>query len=164
MHKASKKHKDSKVDTTKDKHNAVEIKKAIEDFQGEVGEEEDGARVCGMVGVSEETQIFRAEALEQFISAGIEVSKLGKLRPWLEKSCGHRLTQPQKLMCNYLRPLKIKEKTRVRAIVKGQLVGVGFDETPNDGEAIASTARGSREDMSVFLVCLKVRHLVRNFN
>jgi hypothetical protein len=113
VHKASKKHKDSKVDTTKDKHNAVEIKKAIEDFQGEVGEEEDGARVCGMVGVSEETQIFRAEALEQFISAGIEVSKLGKLRPWLETNCGHRLTQPDKLMCDHLSPLKIKEKTRV---------------------------------------------------
>ena len=62
-------------------------------------------------------------------------------------------------MSVYLTPLKIKEKRRVRAVVKGQLVGTGFDETPSDGEAIATTARGAREDMSVFQVALRIRWL-----
>ena len=110
IHKASKKHKGSKEDTAKKKHNAVEMKKAIEDFQEEVEEEQDGAQVCGLVGVPEGTQIFRAEALEQFISAGIEVQKLGTLRPWLEKNCGHRLTQTSKLMSVYLRPLNSRKR------------------------------------------------------
>ena len=56
-----------------------ELKAAIKEFADEL-EAETGGRPVGMQVIPEETQAFRAETLEEFISAGVEIGKIDRLR------------------------------------------------------------------------------------
>ena len=53
-------------------------------------------------------QLFRAETPEEHLKAGIEVGKIDKMRPWLERRCCMSLTRSDHLMEQYLGPLRKK--------------------------------------------------------
>ena len=89
--------------------NKLGIQAAIHDFKEIIKEQhDDDAQVVGLQQVSEETQIARAEFLEEHLKAGVEPYKLDTaLRPYFERTCGLHLVSRQHLVTTYMPPLKI---------------------------------------------------------
>jgi hypothetical protein len=135
-----------------------ELKAAIKEFADEL-EAETGGRPVGMQVIPEETQAFRAETLEEFISAGVEIGKIDRLRSYLQSRAGHTLVPSDKLMQNYIAPISKKDTNKTRAEQKGQLVGVYHDGTTHEGEAFAIINRWADEDLNTRLRALVVRFL-----
>lgn len=92
-------------------------------------------------------QLFRAETLEEHLKAGIEVGKIDKMRPWLERRCCMSLTRSDHLMEQYLGPLRKKHNAKLRGEVKGELVAVAHDGTTHEGEAFTTTLRWLNGDV-----------------
>ena len=84
-------------------------------------------------------QLLRAETLEEILTAGIEVSKIDKLRSWIERRMGFQLTRSDALMNEYLPPLRIKELNTLRSEFSGDDVFIGMyhDGTTHNGESFA---------------------------
>ena len=88
-------------------------------------------------------RVFRFELTESFLSAGIPLSKIDDLRPFLEKH-GHRQTVSGHLS-EFIPSILEKEK------VKGELqnveeVSIIFDGTTRLGEALAVVIRFLQEN------------------
>lgn len=156
QHRNCNEHKVNKVKESDDKAEEREYKRAIMQFQKEV-KEDTGREVQGLVQIGNKTQIFRAEALDQFIKAGIPVKKLNKLRRWLERRCGLTLTADNHMQATYLPPLRMKEQSAIRKEFDEQDVGVSYDGTTHNGESFSITARFCDEDAHCSVLCLRVR-------
>ena len=81
----------------------------------------------------------RARVVEQFLYAGIPISKIDSLRNLLEENA-LRLTHSSHL-ADYIPPLLKKEKQAVCQEVQGKDVSVCFDGTSRLGEALAIVIR-----------------------
>lgn len=94
----------------------------------------------------EEMRVFRFELVECFLSAGIPISKIDYLRPFLEKH-GHRLTASGHLSELILSILD-KEKEKVKSELQNvEEVSIIFDGTTRLGEAIAVVIRFVQENV-----------------
>ena len=74
---------------------------------------QNGVKHQGMTCVGEDTQLARAECLEeinQIIKAGIEPQKIEKLRPRLERRMQISLLGRSHLMETYFPPLQLKQR------------------------------------------------------
>ena len=79
--------------------------------------------------------MFRAEALEEALKAGICPHKIDRLRAFLERIADRTVVDSGDLVRTYITPLKIKQNKAVKEDVADELVGVGFDATPHNGES-----------------------------
>ena len=104
------KHKEKVAELGATEQNAASIQQAIHDFKGIINEERgDGVEIKGLsCRVPMDTQVARAECLEEFLKAGIPIAKINKLRPWLEKRMGVSLCRADEMAATYIPPLKIK--------------------------------------------------------
>lgn len=156
-HKKTQKHKDAVSSDRKIETNSAALESAIEDYRKQ--EEEDGSRVAGFQSVAKETQLFRADTLEAFLRAGVEVNKINLLRHFLERRCGHRLIHTCHLMNQYLGPLQLKELATVRGEIQDQLFSIYHDETTHNGESFAQISRTCTMDLDIQLRCYNVKWL-----
>jgi hypothetical protein len=85
---------------------AARTQKAIHDFKGILLAK--GERPEGLERVRESVQLFRAEALECFLSAGVPSAKIDKMRGWIEHRAKMPLESAGHLISHYIEPLKIK--------------------------------------------------------
>ena len=115
--------------------------------------------MVGSVLIAEQTKVFRAETLEEYLKAGVEVWKVNEMRPWLERRCGHTLTRSDHLMESFLPPLKLKHMNKIRAEAKDQLVGVCTDGTTHEGEAFAVTLRWMTDNVDFKRRALRIHFL-----
>ena len=114
-------------------------------------EEKNGFKVAGLQLVPVETQIFRAEVLKVFVANGIEFNKLARIRPFLEKHAGHRLTDCSELMSTYLKPLILKEQKLLQSEHDDDLVSIYHDETTHNGESFAQIYRRISPNLDILL-------------
>lgn len=89
--------------------------------------------------ISMEERVYRAKVVENFLQAGIPLSKIDSLRDILEENA-LRLTHSSHL-ADYIPPLLKKEKMSVRREVENKDVSVIFDGTTRLGEALAIVIR-----------------------
>ena len=122
------------------------------------------AFVRGMDRVPKETQAARAECLEEFLTAGIEVVKINKMRGYLERRMGVSLTESRKLMNQYLPPLKLKELKTLKSEFKGELIGVYHDGTTHGGECFTIVFRACLPGFIFRICCARVRFLRGSMN
>ena len=95
----------------------------------------------------------------QTLKAGIEVSKIDKLRPYLERGMGMSLQRSDEMVRTYLPPLKLKEENKLKAEFKGELVGVYHDGTTHNGESFAIVFRACLPGFVFRVCCVRVRFL-----
>ena len=116
---------------------AAATERAITEYKGILAAED--VRAKGLEGVPRAAQLLRAETLEEILTAGIEVSKIDKLRSWIERRMGFQLTRSDALMNEYLPPLRIKELNTLRSEFSGDDVFIGMyhDGTTHNGESFA---------------------------
>lgn len=89
--------------------------------------------------VSVEEQVYRVRVVEQFLSAGIPLSKIDSLRGLLEEN-GLRLTSSTHLY-EFIPVLLKQEEDLLRAEIGGTFVSAIFDGTARFGEALAICLR-----------------------
>ena len=152
MHKDA---KDKQAQRGKD-GNVGEIKSAMDAFKANLPE---GQGVAGMEYVPEEVRLFRAELIEVCGKAGMPLSKIDRLREFLEQRVGMSLSRTDHMVKTYLPVLTEKEKTKLRSEVKNQLVGVYHDGTTWMGEAFAIVVRWCTEDFTIPVRCVGVSWL-----
>ena len=150
QHIATHVHKDNKADSAEGVENAAQIQRALEEFEEQVAEQNDGASVAGLVTVAEETKVFRAEFLEQWLGAGIVPNKADKMRLWIQRRCGHTLVRSDDLVCTYISPLRIKKRAQHIDEFEGEDVGVYHDGTTHSGESFAIILRACPDDGEIF--------------
>eukprot|EP00966_Prymnesium_polylepis_P257565 5950216-Prymnesium_polylepis.1 len=138
--------------------NAEELGQALEKYKGIV-KEETGKEVLGLAKVQKETQVARAECVEEVLKAGIPVYKIDKLRPYLERRMGISLTGSQHLSQEYIPPLKLKEEDRLRSDFKGELIGVYSDGTTHNGESFVIVFRACKKGFHFLICAVRVRFL-----
>jgi hypothetical protein len=157
-HCGGKKHTEKKdaADAGGVEKNTEQIQVSIHQFKGVL--EAEGKTVAGLNTVDKETQVLRAETLEEIITAGIEVSKLSKLRSWIERRMGFSLADPHELMATYLTPLRMKEADTLRSEFAGDdlFVGQYHDGTTHNGEAFATVWRAVRPGFVFVNRCVRV--------
>ena len=156
------KHKDNMAKRSMTDTNRAEIKQALAAFREEVAAE--GGAVRGLQAKAEETQAARAEVLEQFLFAGIEVEKIDKLRPWLERRMGISLCRSDDLMATYIPPLKKKELTTLKAEFKGEFIGIYHDGTTDHGEAFCICFRACKAGFQFRICAIRVAFLESSMN
>ena len=163
-HCKSDKHRKGKEDKEKHSANLTQIQAALEDFVDNCAME--GEDAGNVVKVCEKTQLYRAETLEEFLKAGVAVDKIDRLREYLERHAGHRLTTSGHLKKDYLGPLALKEMALIRKELKGQLVHVAWydDETTHDGESFCSIARVVTDDLDILLRAVRVKWFSSTLN
>lgn len=93
------------------------------------------------------SQVYRSDVVEEFLKAGIAVSKIDNLRPLLEKHGGYRLTHSSNLS-EYISLVYKQEIERLKAEIKLQNgseltrdLSVIFDGSTRQGEAIVIVVR-----------------------
>ena len=158
QHVTSSAHKAAMLQAENNDTNAQEIRASLDEYIQDTIEET-GCTVAGLDQVDVATQLFRADCLESLIGAGVEVEKVNKLRPFLERIGGRKLTQASKLQSTYLPPLCKKEFQKLVKEVKGQKVGVYHDGTTHSGEAFAIILRWVDNNMKIHLRAIKVSFL-----
>ncbi len=90
-------------------------------------------------------RVFRFELTESFLSAGIPLSKIDDLRPFLEKH-GHRQTVSGHLS-EFIPSILEKEKEKVKGELQNvEEVSIIFDGTTRLGEALAVVIRFVQEN------------------
>ena len=94
--------------------------------------------------LSNEMRVFRFELTESFISAGILLSKIDDLCPFLEKH-GHRLTSSGHL--SELIPSILEKEKVKRELQSVEEVSIIFDGTTRLGEALAVLIRFVQENV-----------------
>ena len=109
--------------------------------------------------IAEHTVVFRANALDAIITAGIEVNKLDKLRGWIERIGNNSLSRSDHMQAAYLPVLIRKEIAKVKSEIKGQVVGVYHDGTTHDGESFAIVVRWCDEDLHIHTRVIRVAWL-----
>ena len=119
-----------------------------------------GKCIAGATMVPIQTQLFRAEALQEFLDAGVEVDKLDDLRGFLERHSGHTLSQSSKLVAQFLPALRIKEQAELRDEHKSmdgkpRLISCYFDESPYGGEVFNVITRQVNENLDVVILLIK---------
>ena len=107
----------------------------------------DGLEIQWTTTIAENVRIFRVGALEGFLSAGVNIAKLDKLRSSLERWRGLCLTRSGHMMETYLGPLKKKYQTKLRKEMEGELVGISHDGTTHEREAFTTTSKWLTEDV-----------------
>jgi hypothetical protein len=101
------------------------------------------------VGVTMDTHTFRLEALAALFDAGIPMSKIDDLRPFLEKWTKQSLTGRQHLGM-YVEALAAAELKDILELVKEcQAVSVIFDGTTRVDEVLAVVFRFVKDDFSI---------------
>ena len=141
--------------------NRAAVQEALHNYKSMVTSEHgDDAQIVGMTQVPQNVQVLRAEALEEFLKAGVEVLKLNELRPYLERISGISLTGRQHMVSTFLPPLKVKEETTLRAEYKNEFVGVYHDGTTHNGESFAVVYRACKPGF-VFRICCVRLHFLR---
>ena len=93
--------------------------------------------------VSMEERIYRIRVVEKFLSAGVPLSKIDRLRGLLEEN-GLRLTNSTHLY-DYIPLLLKQEKEKIRTEVAGTVVSAIFDGTTRFREALAICLRFVRD-------------------
>ena len=115
------KHKDAMAALSASNENHAAIQAAIHDWTQEVKETHgEGVEIKGLTRVPEQTQLARAEALEEVLKAGIPAAKIDKLRPYLERRMGISLTESSHLCRTFIPALKMKEEKILRNEFKGE--------------------------------------------
>eukprot|EP00966_Prymnesium_polylepis_P229767 5316338-Prymnesium_polylepis.1 len=138
-------HKDNLASLSTADTNKADLQVAIAEYQGVVKEQHgEEARVIMLVRIDQETQVARAECLEEFLKAGVEVAKVDKLRAYLERRMGVALTETKNLMSTYLPPLKLKEEKILKSEFKGEFVGCYHDGTTQNGESFCIVFRACK--------------------
>ena len=158
VHCACDSHKEAMLSFNSSRVNLDALKAAVQEFSDQI-QEETGFRPQGMCDIPIDTQAFRAETLEEWLSAGIEVQKIDKLRSFLERRCGLTLTQADKMQSNYLAPIGNKETKTIREEMKDQLVGTYTDGTTHQGEAFTVVDRWADSERHIKLRALTVKIL-----
>ena len=100
-----------------------------------------GVQYQGMACVPEDTQLARAECLEQIIKTGIEPPKIDKLRPWLESRMQTSLVGKSHFMETYFPPLQLKERRLLTDSFKDAFIGCYHDGTSHEGELLSIVHR-----------------------
>ena len=155
-----KRHQDGLATLAACDKNKAEIQKALHDYADEVVEQHgEGSAVRGMDRVPHETQAARAECLEEWLKAGIEVAKMDKLRAYMERRLGISLTQRNHMVTQYLPPLKLKELKTLMSEFKGEMIGVYHDGTTCNGEAFCIVWRAVLPGFIFRICCVKVAFL-----
>ena len=145
---------------TEAKDNKTALKEAIHNYKSTMKYKHgDDTKFVGLETVPEDTQLFRAETLEEFVKAGVEVLKLDALRPFLERISGQALVGRQHLMTQYLPPLKLAEEKRVKDEFKNEFVGVYHDGTTHSGESFAVVYRTCKPGFLFRISCVRVHFL-----
>jgi hypothetical protein len=98
----------------------VKLLACIEDYKGTVSAESGGQQPAGFALVPEKVQVIRAEFLQQLFHVGIEITKVNKLCPWLERHMGVSLLDDDKLVKQYLGPLQLLKNNTLLEEVKDQ--------------------------------------------
>ena len=150
------KHKDAVAALSTANENTGAIQIAIHDYAEAQGE---GVEIKGLSRVPEETQLARAEALEEVLKAGIPAAKLDKLRPYLERRMGISLTQANHLCKTFVPALKMKEEKILRNEFKGEFIGVYHDGTTHHGESFAIVFRACLPGFVFRICCVRLRFL-----
>ena len=164
LHKVTKKHLAAMASVEKSDNNSKLIQTALLELKET--KEKGGFKVAGLQLVPVETQIFRAEVLEVFVAKfnGIEVKKLARIRPFLEKHAGHRLTDCSELASTYLKPLMLKEQKLLQSEHDGNLVNIHHDETTHNGESFAQIYRRISPNLDIILRAYQVAWLKGSLN
>ena len=157
QHLKTAKHKTNLATAQKSDTNAAQIKKALTDYKMEF--QAKGQSLVGTETISEATQIFRGELLEEWMRAGIEVNKIDNLRGFIERKAKDTLTNAKELMRTYFKPLEMKEHALLKAAMEGQFLGVYHDGTTHNGEAFCICVRFVSEDFKVHVYCIRVSFL-----
>ena len=100
-----------------------------------------GVQYQGMACVPEDTQLARAECLEQIIKTGIEPPKIDNLRPWLESRMQTSLVGKSHFMETYFPPLQLKERRLLTDSFKDAFIGCYHDGTSHEGELLSIVHR-----------------------
>ena len=123
-----------------------------------------GQEPVGLARVPEPVQVARAELLQELMAAGIEVTKVSKLRRWLEGRIGIPLLSDNHLISQYLGPLKVLEANALLAEFKDEFVGVYHDGTTYLGEAFCIILRCVKKDFSIVLRLVRLAFLAGSMN
>ena len=89
--------------------------------------------------VSMAERVYRVKVVENFLRAGIPLSKIDDLRALLEEN-GLKLTHSSHL-ADYIPVLLQQEKETLKNEIQGEPVSVVFDGTTREGEALAVVVR-----------------------
>ena len=142
------------------KVNNDQIKVALHEYVDKVKEEHgEGASILGLEKVAMETQVARAETLEEFLKAGIEPLKIDHMRGWLERKMGISLTGRAHMMNTFVPPLKLKEEAIIKAEFKGEFIGCYHDGTTHCGESFAIVYRACKAGFIFRISCVRLRFL-----
>ena len=150
------KHKDAVAALSTSNENTAAIQIAIHDY---AEAQDEGVEIKGLSRVPEETQLARAEALEEVLKAGIPALKIDKLRPYFERRMGISLTGANHLCETYVPALKMKEEKILRNEFKGEFIGVYHDGTTHHGESFAIVFRACLPGFAFRICCVRLRFL-----
>ena len=123
-----------------------------------------GVQYQGMACVPEDTQLARAECLEQIIKAGIEPQKIDKLRPWLESRMQISLVGKSHLMETYFPPLQLKERRLLTDSFKDAFIGCYHDGTTHEGELLSIVYRAVQPGFKFAIKLVRMPHLEKSLN
>ena len=137
-----------------------EIKAALHEYKDDIKKTHgDEAFVRGLKSVPEETQLYRAETVEEFLRAGVPLLKIDILRPYLERTSGNSLVGRQHLTTAYLPALKLAEEKRLKDEFKDEFIGVYHDGTTHNGESFAIVYRAVKAGFVFRNSCVRVQFL-----
>jgi hypothetical protein len=123
-----------------------------------------GVQYQGMACVPEETQLARAECLEEILKAGIEPHKIQKLRPWLERRMHFSLVAGNRLMETYFPPLQLKERRLLTDSFKDAFIGCYHDGTTHEGELLSIVYRAVQPGFKFAIKLVRMPHLEKSLN
>ena len=145
--------------------NREALGEAIDSYKGFVKDEHgEDAKVYGLGDQPLETLKDRAECLEEILKAGIPVSKIDKLRPYLERRMGISLTHSKELSRTFIPPLKLKEEALLRREFKDEFVGAYSDGTTHHGESFNIVYRACKKGFNFRVCAVRVRFLRGSMN
>ena len=124
-----------------------------------------GVQYQGMACVPEDTQLARAECLEQIIKAGIEPQKINKLRPWLESRMQIYLVgKSHPMLETYFPPLQLKERRPLTDSFKDTFIGCYHDGTTHEGELLSIVYRAVQPGFKFVIKLVRMPHLEKSLN
>ena len=125
---------------------------------------QNGVKHQGMTCVGEDTQLARAECLEEIIKAGIEPQKIEKLRPRLERRMQISLVGRSHLMETYFPPLQLKQRRLLTDGFKDAFIGCYHDTTTHEGELLSIVYRSVQPGFKFRIKLVRMPHLERSLN
>lgn len=99
---------------------------------------------------------FRQDTVKMLLGCGIPLFRVNKMRNYLQKYSGIRLTDSSNLQ-SYIPKLLIEELLEIRSEIKGQRLAVIFDGTTKDCECFTVVFRFVTADMTIEHRCVELK-------